>query len=136
MPFNTADCLIPKIWCGKTIIPPPGYYKSGTKYECFKKGMGVGTIQEKSKNLNPNSLQNIRYVGNYYEERFKLNKIKNINELITKVSPLSSKDKETLLKKILKNSDGKVDFRSYNSVLLFLNDKRIRNLPSCKKIKI
>lgn len=142
--FDEKLCIIPEIWCGDSPVPPKKkdkkYYKNGSRYECLRKGIGVGMFKDKV--LSSNSLQNIKYVGDKYEQNFKNYGISNINQLIKKINELSSKGISTFLKNVFKKSDGTLDKRAYNSTLLYLyripggSNKVNTELPSCIKIKV
>ena len=136
--FNPDQCIIPQIWCGQSSKPPKDdnskYYKIGSRYECLKKGVGVGLHQNNRKYLPPNSLRQIKYVGEIHEKHFVKVGINNTNQLIIEMKNKTSQEVENLLKRILTKSDGKMDIRAYNSILLFLYENGNSGLPSCVKI--
>jgi len=75
--FDLSECAIPTVWCGRGNPPKRRagddkyYYKTGDRYECMQKGFGAGMHTERKKNLPENSLQQIKYVGDVYEKKFK-----------------------------------------------------------------
>jgi len=138
--FRVQDCIIPEIWCGDKNTPPKKkdkiYYKIGTRYECMKKGIGAGMHIERNESLPIDSLQQIKYVGEKHELAFKRAGIKTISSLIREMKGRTSKEMEVILKKILSKSDGVVDGRAYNHVVLYLYKHGIANVPQCKKIRV
>lgn len=136
--FNPKKCIIPEIWCGNSKVPPNKkdkvYYKTGSRYECMKKGFGSGMNSEKKNNLPENSLQNIKYIGDVHEGNFKKAGINTIANLIAEMRSRTSKDVEKILKKILLKSNNIPDQKAYNSTLLFLYNNGNSNLPQCIKI--
>lgn len=139
--FDEKKCDIPTIWCGDADKPPKKrkdgsyYYKTGSRYECMKKGFGAGSSIEKKEHLSPTSLQQIKYVGEKHEKDFKKNGIASIKALITYCNGKPPKVIEKFLKGILKKSNGVTDGRAYNCVLLYLYRHGVGNVPSCIKLK-
>ena len=133
MPFNRARCVIPTIYCGKQAVPPANqnYTRVGTPYECLKKGFGGGKFGEQANNAPANSLMKIKYIGTYLEGKFKAVNINNMNQLRTYMKGRTAAQKRTQLRNILVNTNGVINQRAYNSVLLWLNDKGIGRLPTC-----
>lgn len=134
--FRIQDCYIPEVWCGDSDQIPQTLHKKysrvGTRRECLKKGFGAGMYTERNKNLPQNSLQQIKYVGPVYEQNFEDEEgITTIPQLINFASGQSKVQLEQSLKKILVKNNGVVDTKAYNSVILFLYQKGIRNVPSC-----
>lgn len=134
--FNKSHCVISKIYCGDNPNLPPNtatqkYSRKGTRYECMKRGVGIGMWTEKKKNLPANSLQQITYVGEVFEENFVRNGMTNQQQLINKFKTLSPIEKQRLLEKCCKKRNGVVEYRAYNHVLLFLHDHDVRALPPC-----
>ena len=133
--FNPDKCIIPQVWCGDSPNPPTDldskYYKKGSRYECLKKGVGVGLHKSNKKYLPANSLRQIKYVGQMHEKHFIKVGINNTNQLIIEMKNKTSKEVENLLIRILTKSDGKLDTRTYNSILLFLYENGNSGLPSC-----
>lgn len=137
--FNTKKCVIPDIWCGDGDFPSSikdnkRYVRNGTRTECLKKGVGVGIYQ--SENFPSDSLRKIKYIGKKHSVAFATKKITTTRQLITKIKELDTDKIKELLENVLTKSDGVVDQRAYNSILLFLYTSGIDNLPMCKKIKI
>lgn len=140
--FNESECDIPTIWCGDSDKPPTKrkdgnvYVRTGTRFECMKKGFGAGTHIERKSNLPSNSLQQIKYVGEKHEKGFKKSGISNTDALTKAMSKKNSAEIEAMLKKVLTKSDGKVDYKAYNCTILWLYRHGIggEKLPACKKI--
>lgn len=135
-------CLIPTVWCGESdSLPPPSYQNNvrytrlGGRYECLKKGIGVGTVISKS--YPAGSLQNIKYIGEKHEASFFKHKIKTTSQLISKVNTSTSSQNKKLLENVLTKSDGNVDYKAYNSVIVFLFERGIpeKLLPLCYVIR-
>ena len=140
MSFNEKDCIIPELWCGDAHKPPKKngkvYVRSGTKYECMKKGFGAGMHTERAENLFTESLQRIKYVGEKHEENFKKAGIKDLTALTKQLGSKTATQIEAILQKILVKSDARLDSKAYNSTLLYLHRHGIGGLPGCKKIKL
>jgi len=146
MSFKLEKCYIPSIWCGDSRRPkkstigdkykiPSYYYKNGSRYECLKKGMGVGMIKGKKNSLPLTSLQHIPFIGEVYESKFKNKKIKSVTDLIKFANTHTVKNIEKLLKEVLTRSGQRVvDYKAYNSVLTVLYQSGVANLPSCKNL--
>jgi|SRR5437868_5894291 len=141
MSFNPNKCAIPTVYCGKNPKIPARkkgddhyYVRKGTPNECMSKGFGAGMINERNKKLPDNSLQQIKYVGDTYDSKFKKNhKIKNVNDLIKYAKKYNV---QRLLTGVFTKKDGKLDMRAYNSTLLYLYRVGVTNLPTCKNIKL
>ena len=135
MAFDPNKCLIKSIWCGNGNIPNKNiYYKIGTSYECMQKGYGAGMYNEQKKYIGKDSLKNISYIGPVMESNFKKNGINNLTDL-KKLKNVKSVD--MLLSNILQDNKGRLNLKAYNSVLLYLYDKKIidsTKLPPCKLI--
>jgi len=136
--FSEEVCIIPEIWCGNSATPPKTkgkiYYKTGTRYECMKRGFGAGTYTERGLNLPVTSLQKIKYVGPTYEQNFKKAGIKTLAQLVTQAGPKTSAQIKVMLEKILSRENGVLDSRAYNSTVMYLHRHGVSNLPSCHKI--
>ena len=139
MSFNKSSCIIRKIYCGNGNIPKntklEKYSRKGSLHECLKKGYGLAQAEINNKNLSNTNLKQIKYIGPVYEDNFKKYKIKTINSLIKKMNSLSANEKKNLLNKILLKSNNTIDQKAINSILLFLDEKGVKNLPSCKIVK-
>lgn len=137
--FRQEDCIIPEIWCGESNVAPKKkgkrYYKTGSRYECLKKGFGSGSNAERLNNLPANSLQRIKYVGEKHEKKFIEAGIKTVKQLITYTSPKTPTQIQSLLKNILTKTNGILDTKAYNSTILYLHRHGISNVPKCKKIR-
>jgi hypothetical protein len=137
--FNEKECIIPEIWCGDATTPPKKknsiYYKTGTRYECMKKGFGAGTHIERNSNLPQTSLQQIKYVGEIHEASFKTSGIKTISQLTSQMKLKTTQEAEKILKRILTKSNGVLDVKAYNSTALYLYRHGVPSAPPCQKIK-
>lgn len=135
MPFNIRECAIPEVWCGKGAIkastdPLVRYVRIGKPYECMQKGMGAAS----KKNTPQNSVRNIKYIGEIHEENFAAAGIKTLSVLFSKMRSKSSEEIRTFLKRVLKRSDGTLDKRAYNSVLVTLYQNGMSEIPACMKL--
>jgi len=137
--FVETECIIPEIWCGNANKSPKKkgsiYYKTGTRYECMKKGFGAGTHIERKSKLPANSLQNIKYVGEKHETIFKTSGIKTISQLVSQMKLKTTSEAESILKRILTKSNGILDVKAYNSTSLYLYRHGVSSAPPCQKIK-
>jgi len=138
--FKLSDCAIPQLWCGESATPPKKndplskYYKTGSRYECLKKGIGAGTHIERNKSLPVKSLQQIKYVGETHESNFKKVGIKDTTALVREMKTKTSTEIESILKRVLAKSNGPLDQRAYNSVIVYLYQHGNGGVPACKKI--
>ena len=138
--FKVSDCAIPTIWCLQKQPPErkPAdetyYTHKGNRYECMKKGFGAGMYTEGKKNLPVNSLQQIKYVGDVYQENFKENGIKNLSSLKKTMSKKTPKQIQKILITVFTKNGGSIDKRAYNSTILYLYRNGIKNVPKCSKI--
>lgn len=138
--FNYDKCAIPTVYCGNNKDLPPKkqgsntyYLRHGTGFECMKKGYGAGSSTERSKGLSPYSLQQIPYVGPKYEENFKKNKVETITDLMD--YDQNPKQLSVLLERVFLKKNGAFDEKAYNSTLMWLYKRGIKNLPECYDIK-
>ena len=136
--FDTDNCLIPTVYCGKGNIPRKKngkrYVRRGTPTECLRQGLGAGIYQEKNKQLDQHSIMNIKYVGEYYERKFRRQNISSLADLKNHVINMNPTQINTFLEIVCKNRQGHVDKRVFNSVVLFLYLEGIRWVPNCKYI--
>jgi hypothetical protein len=136
MGFNKSNCIIRKIYCGNGNVPKDTatkkYSRKGTNYECLQRGYGIADWEHRKKNLSQKSLQQIPYIGSAYEANFKKQKITSIDSLFNKIELLSAQQKKELLLKVCRKSTNAVDYKAFNSVLLFLHERRVKDLPQCK----
>lgn len=138
--FKIEKCKIPKVYCGngdwKTAKPNnySKYYKNGTSHECVKSGIGAGMMIEKVKGLGKSSLQNIPYVGPTYEANFRKKKVATISALIKRIDDKSKDYVKKFLESVFTKSNGSIDHKGINSVIMYLYGKGYTNMPSCKKI--
>lgn len=135
MAFDRKKCIIKTVYCGNGKINKSKHSKKGNSYECLRQGVGAGVYSERKKGLSENSLQQIKYVGPVFEANFRKKGIRTKSGLLTKMDSLTATQKKKLLKSVFTRSNGCVDYRGYNSVLLFLNDSRVKNLPVCETVK-
>lgn len=137
--FDVERCLIPTVYCGKKRRMPEKngdqlYVRRGTRSECLKKGVGAGVYSEKRKGLSANSLQQIKYVGPYYEDNFRDEGINNLRELLRECRRSSGREIGDLLDDVCRNRNGDLDKRPYNSCVLYLYRKGVYWVPNCKRI--
>lgn len=139
--FDTELCVIPTVYCGsKSSLPSykrgdrTKYTRKGTPKECLSKGIGAGVYQELRNNISENSLLHIYYIGKVHNKNFEKHGIKTKSQLISYVRPKSKTAIEKFLIKVLTKSNGTLDLRAYNSVLLFLHDSKVKGLPKCVKL--
>ena len=142
MSFDITECAIPVLWCGNGAIPTTKrgskkrYYKKGTAHECMKVGFGAGMNKERKKNLPPTSLQQIKYVGEVFEDNFRRSKINNLPALRKWVNGKSAESIKSLLTKVFTTKKGSIDKRAYNSTLMYLNKQTNATLPRCSRISV
>jgi len=140
--FRIEECAIPTYWCGDSDTPPKSklndplikYLRAGTRSECLRIGVGVGKYTTLKSGLPPTSLQQLKYVGDAYEAKFKTAGIANTRELLEFARIRPPKEIEKLLKRVLTKSNSVVDARAYNSTLVFLYRNGIGSLPKCTRI--
>lgn len=136
-------CGIPTVYCGnKTPIPKKNlqqnlkYERTGNKTECLKKGIHTGIYLERNKDLPEDSLKNIKYIGDYFEEKLISKRINTIQQLINKIKISSKNNNKTFLENISKNRVGNIDYRVYNSIIHYIyhnsNQNTSNKLPECK----
>ena len=137
MSFRRKDCKLPSLWCGNGGIPTKHpssdsfYTQPGTRYDCLRKGFGAGKAITENKNINNTSLRNIKFVGERYEQRFRAQRVRNLLQLENKARKMTPEDFKRWLHKVLQTKGGKIDQRTYNSVLIYLDDAGIQKLPKC-----
>ena len=144
MAFDPRDCAIPTVYCGdKAAIPSRKrgdetyYTRKGTSRECVSKGFGAGMATERAKHITPSSIQHIRYIGDKYAAKFNNQGIQTTNDLKLAIKASSVGEIQTMLNRVLTKSNGILDKKAYNSVLLWLykNSSNVSaNLPHCQKI--
>ncbi|KKK57936.1 hypothetical protein LCGC14_3049460, partial [marine sediment metagenome] len=111
------------------------YSRKGASYECLKKGFGIADWEHRKKNLTKTSLQQIMYIGPVYETNFKKKQIYSITSLIKKLEGLSTKEKRDIISAGCRRKNGSMDQKAFNSIVLFLHGRNLKNLPSCKVVK-
>lgn len=137
MSFRRRDCAIPRLWCGNGNIKydkkiPDGFYnREGTRYECLKSGFGAGKAS--ADEVSRQSLRSIKYIGEYYEDKFKRKKVNTVAGLKRKAENLGKAKFKKFLVSVLKRKDGAKDTKAYNSVLIHLDDMGVKELPKCHK---
>lgn len=137
--FRLKDCAIPTLWCGESDEPPEEkdpltrYLRTGTRTECMKKGFGAGMYTERKKKLPSSSVQQIKYIGDTYEQRFKEAGIDSQIQLVKTLRELSRDEIADFLTPILTKGKS-LDQRAYNSVLVYLFQHGVSDLPVCKRI--
>jgi hypothetical protein len=139
MAFNPENCFIETVYCGSARKNYPyiendmKYISRGTPHQCLKKGFGAGLNIEKNKNLNRNSLLNIKYIGPVFERKFQVAGIRTIPQLLNRCRQSRKNALKTFLEEIFTDANGRVNKNGYNSVLLFLyRNGMFNNLPTCK----
>jgi len=90
---------------------------------------------ERKKNLPENSLQQIKYVGDVYEKKFKGAGISTISALRSQMSRKSTLEIERFLKRIFTRKGGALDQRAYNSTTAHLYRHGNGSVPRCSKIR-
>lgn len=139
MTFKKSDCVIRKLYCGDGLIPKntstTKYSRRGTSHECLKKGFGIGSWDQRKKDLSKNNLQQIIYIGPVYESNFKRAGVKTIPDLLKKCKAMTAAEKKKLITRGCKRKNGTVDQKAFNSVVLFLHDHGQKRLPSCRIVK-
>ena len=115
------------------------YTKVGSRYECMQKGYGAGMYGEKKKGLPRTSLQQIKYVGETYEDNFKRNGIATTTQLISKLKGQPKSAIQNAIRRSVTKKGGVVDKRAYNHCLAYLyvhgiNEESGKNLPPCYRI--
>ena len=139
MTFNKNACVIRKLYCGDGKLPKDTttkkYSRKGTSYECLKKGFGIADWEHRKKDLPKTSLQQILYIGPTYEANFRRKKIYSTKSLVEKTRGLIVKDKRDLISSACSKKGGTVDYKAFNSVVLFLHDQGLKDLPGCRMVK-
>ena len=137
MPFDRDKCVIRRFYCGekKTIPNTDVYSRKGTRYECLKRGYGAASWVHHKKTLSVDSLQQIKYIGEYYEDKFNTARIKDIPNLLKIMNNLTKAKKKKKLEKLCRKRNGRIDHRTLNSTILFLYDNGVKNLPTCEIYK-
>ncbi len=131
---NLEKCHIPEKWCGNGKLPPKDpeilgyYYKTGTPYECLKKGIGAGKYS--TEKIPIGSLRNIRYIGPVYEKRLSIRGIKNLRDLQEKCL---ENNFQNILQRAFKKKTT-FDPRPYNSVIWYLTKMGYKLHFECVKI--
>jgi hypothetical protein len=139
--FDVDKCAIPSVWCGKGDVPKGvkdgvKYTRKGSAEECMKKGFGAGMMTEKAKNLPATSLQTIKYVGETHEQNFRNARIATTTALIKYAKTHTPANVKTMLTRVLKKKgDAGLDGKAYNSVILWLYHKGIKDVPECTVLR-
>lgn len=132
MSFNKNQCIIPTIYCGKGSKPKDKkeYIREGDRYECLQKGFGAGMWKQRKQDIGEYSLLQITYVNEKIETNFKNNGIRNLKQLQNEMKKMNENQKKKFLKKVCKINNS-VNKKAYNSILLYLNDNKVKKLPKC-----
>lgn|ERR1700719_177496 len=132
-------CIVRSIYCGNGKIPKDTvtkkYGRKGTRHECLQRGFGAALKTEALKSLPTTSLQRIKYIGPVFEKNFKKLKIATTTSLIKKMSLLTPPAKKKLLLMVVTRNNKTVDYRAFNSVILFLHDHSVKKLPKCVLVR-
>ena len=130
--FDKSRCEIKTIYCGNGTATKK-HSRKGTQYECLKKGFGSGLWNERMKHLPKNSIQRIPYVNDTIESRLMQYGIKTQTQLKMFMRRLEKDEKKEFLYDMCMDK-GRMDFKAYNSILMFLFDNSIQRLPACQPI--
>ena len=134
MVFDPSRCIIRKLYCGNGDIPKDTptnkYSKKGDSYTCLKKGIGMGKWTEIKKTLFDDSLLHIDYVTTSIESNFKKENINTITDLLETVNTMGPFNIKTLLKNVCGSNQ-----KAINSILLYMHNSGIENLPSCRIVE-
>lgn len=149
MAYSRERCMIPTAWCGDGAMPADPinqdrttrYHHVGTRSECMRKGFGAGAAQERIRGLPATSLQRIKYVGPQYETNFANNNIAHIHNTQQLIAFANANNQMQLTRLIIRGctkTNGILDRRAFNSVIMFLDDRNINHqrLPRCKKVRV
>lgn len=137
---NINGCKIPEIYCGaQNPMPYSGdaysyYTRVGTGPECLKKGIGAGIYLEKKKNLSPVSVQNIKYVGDKFEKNFTDKGINTLNQLVNYIAGKSEAQIKKFLDEVCLQSNGVINKKAYNAIIIYLSMNGHYNLPKCHSL--
>lgn len=140
MVFDPEACAIPTVWCGDGDIPERKrgdqvyYSRIGTKTECMRKGVGVGMHKEIDKTLDTTSLRRIKYVNEKHEKRFQDNGINNSEALLDWGVIHSEEDMRNMFVEVF-TTNGVLNKKAFNSVLMYMHAGHVNNLPSCEIIE-
>lgn len=140
MAFDPEKCYIPTVYCGNADQKYPyfennnKYLRTGTPFECMKKGFGAATAIENKKKVASTSLQQIRYVGPYFEQSFYRENIRTLSSLLTYVRTNTPEAIEAMLSRVFRNKNGSPNTRGINSTLLYLYRNGNSRLPPCREI--
>lgn len=139
MAFSRSRCVIRKVYCGDGPLPgetrDKKWSRKGSRAECLRRGFGAAQWVEKKKGMSRNNLQQISYIGPVYEKNFKKLGIRTIPKLLEVMATKTPVEKRDLLKKGCTRANETIDYRAVNSIILYLHDNQISNLPNCKIIK-
>lgn len=138
--FDSDMCSIGKVYCGDSDVVPARkrgddfyYTRKGTPRECLMVGFGGGAAAERSKNLPRDSLQKIKYVGETYDAAFKAKGVNNLAELVEYAKWNKNKFND-MLNEVLTKKNGTIDKKARNSVLLYVYNTGVNDLPSCDRM--
>jgi hypothetical protein len=140
MSFNVDKCKLPTLFCGDAHNPIPKkddyYHYNGraSPAQCRQKMFGAGYFTAKREFLPADSLQQIRYVGPFFEGKFLKKKIRTTTALLKYARGNTPSQLAKMLKTVCTNTAGNIDKRTYNMVLLWIYREGVSRLPSCMKI--
>lgn len=132
---SLESCRIPEFWCGDKDHPKDDgtdlvyYNRNGSRYECLKRGIGVGKYMDKK--IPTSSLRNIKYVGETYEKNFAQVGIHTLKALY-KAS--SNPRFGSILKRVCTKKDGVLDKKAHNSVIWHIKKMKYKTSATCVKI--
>ena len=139
--FDPMECLIPTVYCGDKNAYPGYktgdttiYTKKGTARQCFTKGFGAGMYSTKRKYTPAQSLQLIPYVGEVYERNFTVFNIKDLKSLKQYCRKNGKVRIKNTIRQCITKKNGVVDEKAYNSILRYLYDSGITQIPRCVKL--
>ena len=134
MSFVKSKCVIRKIYCGEKPIPHDTatvkYSRAGSSYECMKRGYGAALAN--TRQLTTKDVRNIKYIGDAYAKNLKRKRITSLNTLVSKTKNMTAAEKKALFMSCCKKSNGIVDHRAVNSLIMYLYEKGVDQLPACK----
>ena len=132
MSFNVNECEIKQVYCGKgRTVDTQTYTRKGTAYECLRKGYGSGMWNEKKKQYKKDHLIHIPYVTDTIMSSMRNQGIRNTYDLIRVTQPMTIQEKNTFLKKVCTQGNA-IHWKAFNSILLFLYNQHVDQLPRCK----
>ena len=136
--FRVEDCAIPQVWCGNGAVPNTTarkrYSGAGSPHQCMQKGFGAGMFTEQRKNTHRTSLQQISYVGDVYDRKFRTRRINSTDALEAYVRRRTAASTSRLLREVFTKTNGALDRKAYNSTVIYLYDRGVHGVPACERI--